>query len=255
MLTDTNYIQLYYDKGKGDTSTAGLTTRERVIIEAAKKGYMMSFDASDEVLELATGVVPVDIIQVIGEHDEEIPEKLYRYCTVTFTSDVYLNNLTGKYCVQAKRQINQYLVDIHWREVKTTRDDILTSTDWTTSTTILTKEVVANFKAYRELIRDVVRVAEYPCDVVFPPIPKINSGDYTATIRKKLTSSRKTLTDTLIENIITYLPSEDNIDDWNKILSMWKEMNFINDFTILDNLIRSYSDLTLKDIINSTAND
>lgn len=69
-------------------------------------------------------------------------------------------------------EIKAYFNPETWESIRSKRDDLLTSTDWTQlSDSPLSDSVKNQYKTYRQLLRDLPKTAENPNEIIFPNIP------------------------------------------------------------------------------------
>lgn len=174
-----------------------------------------------------------------------VPDKLLKY-TVNEVKRIYEAN--GTWYIEMEQVINNHLLLQDWEYVKKERNKLLLDTDWVQVSDIVTLDTKEKYYAYRELIRDLVRIAEYPCDVKFPQKPALHYID--AIEQKRLLQSRVKLTSEEIELLKNHetLPGDTN-EQWYNFLVEWSKLDFITDKVIVSNLVLAYTNTTLDSIL------
>lgn len=175
-----------------------------------------------------------------------VPDKLLQY-TINEVKRIYQAN--GTWYIEMQQVINNHLLLQDWEYIKKERNKLLLETDWVQVSDIVTADTKDKYYAYRELLRDLVHIAEYPCDVKFPQKPALHYID--AIEKKRILESRTKLTDEEIEVLKNYetLPSEAN-SEWYRFLVEWSKLDFIRDKAIVSNLILAYTNTSLDIVLD-----
>lgn len=174
---------------------------------------------------------------------DNVEDKLKKY-TTSEVKRIYKNN-EDIWTVDIEHVVNTHLLLSDWQTVKKERNKLLLDTDWIQVSELVTEDTKKRYKAYRELIRDIVRVAKYPCDITYTKPPMIEYIDEVE--QKNHVEDRPKLTSVEFEKLKDY----NTVDqDWYKFLVEWSKLNFETDRAIVSNLITAYTNTTLENILD-----
>lgn len=188
------------------------------------------------------GYYPVEM-SITGD----IPDKLLKY-TTNQVKRVFERG--GTWFIEMEQILNNHLLLQDWETVKKERNRLLLESDWVQNSDIVTDQSKQRYYAYRELLRDVIRIAQYPCDVRFPIKPDIQYID--SVENRKILSNRLQLSEDEIEKLKDNDPvlfTENK--EWYNFLVEWAKLDFIKDRLIVSNLILTYTDTTLETVLTS----
>lgn len=194
---------------------------------------------TDKLIE-AFGYYPVEIVYTSNlSHKEE------RYATNEFKR-IYPKG--DSWCVEMEQTLNPHLLQQDWDLVKKERNKLLLESDWIQVSDIVTEYTKKQYLAYRELVRDIVRIAEYPSDVRFPKVPEI---EYIDDIKNKQTKDkREFLTPEEYKAVRDFNPNKENkVIKWDVFMSEWFRLLYNMDKAIVQNLIAAYTNTTLEEIL------
>lgn len=149
------------------------------------------------------------------------------YLTIARVLEVEPHPSTGySASIKVVGVLNRQLWASEWKKVRQQREHLLSKADWVESSTVVTEGCKKAFKAYKQLLRDLPSLYQYPNEVAYPDTPPI----LYKTLPKQ--SSEK-----LSEAEVLEYKASNNMN----FISNWKKFNFTDDRKIVELLYKAYA--------------
>jgi hypothetical protein len=117
------------------------------------------------------------------------------------------------------------------------RNKLLETTDWIESSSAVTPETKAAYKAYRQLLRDIFLVLDESRYTNLPTPPDV--------VMK--TTQQVILTEDIVQQIKDYIP--DDTTGWSMFLKEWGNLNFTPNRLIVNSLLGTYANTTFSKLM------
>lgn len=141
----------------------------------------------------------------------------------------------GQWYIEAIQYIDKNKINAAWLNIREERNKILSETDWITSSDIAL-DIKFKYTVYRQLLRDVLNIVDYPHQVVMPTPPDLDVTTFTP--------------DTLsLKDVETIRQYKNTSREWLLFLEEWKNIKFTTNRVYVSNLMRLYAGISLNEII------
>ena len=214
-------------------------TLDQVKLQISKEVAILPHALSPALLS-AFGFYEAEVITV-----SELDPELLKYSTTNFKR---IYNDVDRWFIEVERIIDQSVLTKAWSNVSILQKQFLLESDWVESSSIVTAKTKRKYKAYRQLLRDLPDLAEYPHQVKLPKAPDIEYIPSIRTLKQKET--RPKLDAVSVEKLKDYIaPKQADQLKWSDFLAEWVELGCIDDEVVVSNLISLYTDTTLTQVL------
>lgn len=176
-------------------------------------------------------IFPVEVTKT-----QDPPKELEQYYSFEISTPRF-NSFTQKCEVSVAFYFDENKLKREWDLVREKRNKLLQESDWHLSSMSVPQPIKRRIDAYKEVLRDIPQIYEYPHQVVFPDIP------YESTLE----TAHADLEEWQVEKIKNHVPA--NVTNWNKFLKAWKDTNFTKKYKVVNNLCIMYCPLLRLDTV------